>query len=60
MGGEHPPWTDRDIELPGRGRTSIREVHGPEGAPTLVLLHGLPPGGSTGLPRSALSPNAFG
>jgi pimeloyl-ACP methyl ester carboxylesterase len=35
------PWTDRDIELPGRGRTSIREVHGPEGAPTLVLLHGL-------------------
>ena len=35
------PWTDRDIELPGRGRTSIREVHGPQGAPTLVLLHGL-------------------
>ena len=38
---ENAPWTDRDIELPGRGRTSIREVHGPEGAPTLVLLHGL-------------------
>ena len=38
---EHAPWTDRDIELPGRGRTSIREVHGPQGAPTLVLLHGL-------------------
>ena len=38
---ENAPWTDRDIELPGRGRTSIREVHGPQGAPTLVLLHGL-------------------
>ena len=38
---ENVPWTDRDIELPGRGRTSIREVHGPQGAPTLVLLHGL-------------------
>ena len=38
---ENAPWTDRDIELPGRGRTSIREVHGPHGAPTLVLLHGL-------------------
>jgi 3-oxoadipate enol-lactonase len=34
-------WSDRDIELPGRGRTSIREVHGPDGAPTLLLLHGL-------------------
>jgi pimeloyl-ACP methyl ester carboxylesterase len=38
---ENAPWTDRDIELPDRGRTSIREVHGPQGAPTLVLLHGL-------------------
>jgi 3-oxoadipate enol-lactonase len=38
---ENVPWTDRDIELRGRGRTSIREVHGPKGAPTLVLLHGL-------------------
>jgi len=35
-------WEDREIELPGRGRTSIREVHGPTAdAPTLVLLHGL-------------------
>jgi 3-oxoadipate enol-lactonase len=34
-------WIDRDVELPGRGRTSIRDVSGPEGAPTLVLLHGL-------------------
>ncbi len=40
-GAERSSWTDHDIELPGRGRTSIREVHGPEGAPTLVLLHGL-------------------
>jgi 3-oxoadipate enol-lactonase len=38
---ENVPWTDRDIELRGRGRTSIREVHGPKGAPNLVLLHGL-------------------
>jgi pimeloyl-ACP methyl ester carboxylesterase len=41
LGAEKAAWTDRDIELPGRGRTSIREVHGPKGAPTLVLLHGL-------------------
>ncbi|HJW70353.1 MAG TPA: alpha/beta hydrolase [Candidatus Binatia bacterium] len=38
---ENVPWTDRDLELRGRGRTSIREVHGPKGAPTVVLLHGL-------------------
>lgn len=30
----------RTVELPGRGRTFIRELRGPEGAPTLVLLHG--------------------
>jgi pimeloyl-ACP methyl ester carboxylesterase len=35
------PWTDREVVLPGRGRISIREVPGPAGAPTLVLLHGL-------------------
>ena len=40
-GAGHALWTDRDIDLPGRGRTSIREVHGPDGAPTLILLHGL-------------------
>jgi pimeloyl-ACP methyl ester carboxylesterase len=33
--------TDREVDLPGRGRISVREVRGPEGAPTLVLLHGL-------------------
>lgn len=30
----------RVIELPGRGTTFVREVAGPPGAPTLVLLHG--------------------
>ena len=41
LGDEIPGWVDRDVELPGRGRTSIREVPGPAGAPALVLLHGL-------------------
>ena len=40
-GVEHASWTDHDIELPGRGRTSIRVAHGPPDAPTVVLLHGL-------------------
>src|SRR3954469_21660305 len=31
----------RFVELPGRGRTYVREMAGPPGAPTLVLLHGL-------------------
>lgn len=31
----------RAIELPGRGTTFIREVAGPPGAPTVMLLHGL-------------------
>jgi 3-oxoadipate enol-lactonase len=30
----------RLIDLPGRGRTFVREVDGPSGAPTLLLLHG--------------------
>ena len=30
----------RRVELPGRGRTFVREVEGPPGAPTLLLLHG--------------------
>lgn len=30
----------REIELPGRGTTFVRDVAGPEGAPTLLLLHG--------------------
>lgn len=31
----------RRVELPGRGTTFVREVEGPPGAPTVVLLHGL-------------------
>ena len=30
----------RHLELPGRGRTWVRELPGPPGAPTLLLLHG--------------------
>jgi pimeloyl-ACP methyl ester carboxylesterase len=30
----------RYVELPGRGRTFVRECAGPEGAPAVVLLHG--------------------
>ncbi len=30
----------RRLELPGRGTTFVRELDGPPGAPTLVLLHG--------------------
>jgi pimeloyl-ACP methyl ester carboxylesterase len=35
----------RPLALPGRGRTFVRELPGPPGAPVLVLLHGL---GATG------------
>jgi len=31
----------RNLALPGRGTTFIRELPGPPGAPTLMLLHGL-------------------
>src|SRR5688572_33236141 len=30
----------RRLELPGRGTTFVREVPGPPGAPTVLLLHG--------------------
>ena len=30
----------RHVELPGRGRTFLREQPGPAGAPTVLLLHG--------------------
>ena len=47
MGGEAEqadaaPWLPpgRYVWLPGRGRTFIRELAGPPGAPTLILLHG--------------------
>ncbi|WP_084525625.1 alpha/beta fold hydrolase [Nocardia vaccinii] len=29
------------VELPGRGRTYLVDIAGPEGAPTLILLHGM-------------------
>jgi len=32
---------DREVDLRGRGRISIREMAGPEGAPAVFLLHGL-------------------
>jgi 3-oxoadipate enol-lactonase len=39
--GTAPPLPPgRHVELPGRGTTFIREVPGPPGAPTVVLLHG--------------------
>ena len=43
--GERPPWTPslppgRFIDLAGRGRTFVRELGGPPGAPTVLLLHG--------------------
>lgn len=31
----------RRVELPGRGTTFVRDVAGPPGAPTILLLHGL-------------------
>jgi 3-oxoadipate enol-lactonase len=43
MSGARPPVQlppGRSIDLPGRGTTFIREVEGPPGAPTVVLLHG--------------------
>ena len=40
-GAGPPPWTERDIVVPGRGETSVLDAHGPEDAPTLMLLHGL-------------------
>ena len=35
------PLTERVVVLPGRGTSFVRELAGPPGAPTLVLLHGL-------------------
>lgn len=36
---EVPP--GRVVELPGRGTTFVRELPGPPGAPTVILLHGI-------------------
>jgi len=38
LGPAFPP--GRHVELPRRGRTFVRELPGPAGAPTLLLLHG--------------------
>ncbi len=35
------PKIDRDMELAGRGSTRVRDISGPPGAPTVMLLHGL-------------------
>ncbi len=37
-GPPRPP--GREVELPGRGNTFVREAWGPPGAPVLILLHG--------------------
>lgn len=36
---------DHEVTLPGRGRTVVRDIPGPAGAPAVLLLHGL---GATG------------
>ena len=41
VGGPPLPMGKR-LELPGRGTTFVRQMRGPEGAPTLLLLHGYP------------------
>jgi 3-oxoadipate enol-lactonase len=44
MAGEERAWSapeGRRIHLVGRGSTWVREVAGPPGAPTVILLHGL-------------------
>src|SRR5690554_3853978 len=35
-----PPLPGRQLDLPGRGTTFVRELDGPADAPTLLLLHG--------------------
>ncbi|MDZ7675769.1 MAG: alpha/beta hydrolase [Acidimicrobiales bacterium] len=40
MAGEPRLPPGRVVELPGRGTTFVRELPGPTGAPTVVLLHG--------------------
>lgn len=49
----------RAVRLPGRGTTFVRDVAGPDGAPTVVLLHGLGATGAMNWPGAfgALSPH---
>jgi len=37
---EHDAPSGRFVQLPARGRTFVRDMPGPPGAPTVVLLHG--------------------
>lgn len=48
----------RHVRIPGRGTTFVRDVPGPAGAPTVVLLHGLGATASLNWPGAfrALSP----
>lgn len=39
--GSHATPIDRPLELPGHGRIVVRDIPGPPGAPTVLLLHGL-------------------
>jgi len=41
VGGAPPIPLGRRVVLPGRGTTFVRELAGPPGAPTVLLLHGL-------------------
>ncbi len=41
MGSSRPVQTEHTIGVPGHGDTVVREHAGPEGAPVLMLLHGL-------------------
>ena len=58
----HPPPSalpaGRHVPIPGRGTTFVRDVPGPPGAPTVVLLHGLGATASLNWPGAfrALSP----
>jgi 3-oxoadipate enol-lactonase len=49
----------RKVLLPGRGTTFVRDMEGPPGAPTVVLLHGLYATTALNWPRAfdALSPH---
>lgn len=37
----HPTRIEHPVDIPGHGQTLVHEVAGPDGAPTLLLLHGL-------------------
>jgi len=41
MSAPRAPTVDRTVDLPGLGRTFVRDIPGPVGAPAVLLLHGL-------------------